>query len=52
MYPALMLNNAGALYMVFDHSSSTTNPEVRLTLRTSGGQRMPNSILIKANEGS
>lgn len=51
MYPALMINDAGALYMVFDHSSSTTNPEVRLTVRKSGGQLVPDGILIKAGEG-
>lgn len=51
MYPALMVNDSGALYMVFDHSSSTTNPEVRLTVRKSGGQLIPDGILIKAGEG-
>lgn len=51
MYPALMVNDFGALYMVFDHTSSTTNPEVRLTVRKSGGPFVPNGILIKAGEG-
>lgn len=51
MYPALMVNGDGTLYMVFDHSSHTTNPEVRLTTRETGGQFVSNGVLIKAAEG-
>ncbi|HEV2237756.1 MAG TPA: hypothetical protein VGR57_13945 [Ktedonobacterales bacterium] len=51
VYPALMPDNSGALFMVFDHMSATVNPEVRLTVRQPGGDFQANGTLIKAGEG-
>jgi hypothetical protein len=49
IYPALMPDNAGNLFMVFDRTSSTVNPEVRLTLRL-GSNFVSPGLLIKAGE--
>ena len=49
IYPALMPDANGNLFMVFDHTSSTVNPEVRLTLRQGGNFSAP-GLLIKAGE--
>ena len=50
VYPALMPNGHGTLYMVFDHMSSTVNPEVRLTSRFLNGAFESPGILVKAGE--
>jgi hypothetical protein len=49
IYPALMPDANGNLFMVFDHTSSTVNPEVRLTVRRGGNFSKP-GVLIKAGE--
>jgi hypothetical protein len=49
IYPALMPDADGNLIMVFDHTSSTVNPEVRLTVRHGGNFSKP-GVLIKAGE--
>jgi hypothetical protein len=49
IYPALMPDAAGHLFMVFDRTSSTVNPEVRLTLRL-GSNFLSPGLLIKAGE--
>jgi len=49
VYPALMPDGDGNLYMVFDHMGSATNPEVRLTARQGGDFRSP-GLLIKPGE--
>jgi hypothetical protein len=49
IYPALMPDNAGNLFMVFDRTSSTVNPEVRLTMRH-GNNFLSPGLLIKAGE--
>ena len=50
LYPALMPNGQGTLYMVFDHMSSTVNPEVRLTARFLGGAFASPGVLLKAGD--
>lgn len=50
VYPALMPNGHGTLYMVFDHMSSSVNPEVRLTARFLGGAFQSPGVLLKAGE--
>lgn len=50
VYPALMPDGDGNLFMVFDHMSSTTNPEVRLTIQRANTFRSP-GVLVKAGEG-
>src|SRR5262245_10999395 len=40
---------AGNLFMLFDHTSSTVNPEVRLAARV-GGNFVAPGLLIKAGE--
>jgi hypothetical protein len=49
IYPALMPDSAGHLFMVFDRTSSTVNPEVRLTLRL-GANFVAPGLLVKAGE--
>jgi hypothetical protein len=49
IYPALMPDSDGNLVMVFDHTSSTVNPEVRLTMRHGANFSSP-GVLIKAGE--
>jgi hypothetical protein len=49
IYPALMPDAAGHLFMVFDRTSSAVNPEVRLTLRL-GSNFLSPGLLIKAGE--
>jgi hypothetical protein len=49
IYPALMPDSAGNLFMVFDRTSSTVNPEVRLTMRH-GNNFLSPGLLIKAGE--
>src|SRR5262249_39823883 len=49
IYPALMPDNAGHLFMVFDRTSSAVNPEVRLTMRL-GGNFLSPGLLVKAGE--
>ena len=49
IYPALMPDNAGNLFMVFDRTSSAVNPEVRLTMRH-GNNFLSPGLLIKAGE--
>jgi hypothetical protein len=51
VYPAFMPNNQGDVFMVFDRMSSSTNPEVRLTVRPSGETDFQSpGVLIKAGE--
>ena len=50
VYPALMPNADGTLFMVFDRMGSTVNPEVRLAATRTGTFRTP-GVLIKAGEG-
>jgi hypothetical protein len=49
IYPAFMPDNDGHLFMVFDRTSSTVNPEVRLTLRQ-GNNFLSPGLLVKAGE--
>ena len=49
IYPALMPDADGNLFMVFDRTSSTVNPEVRLTVRHGANFASP-GVLIKAGE--
>src|SRR5260370_38257496 len=49
IYPALMPDADGNLFMVFDRTSSTINPEVRLTVRHGSNFASP-GVLIKAGE--
>jgi len=49
IYPALMPDGDGHLFMVFDRTSSTVNPEVRLTMRM-GNNFLSPGLLIKAGE--
>lgn len=49
VYPALMPDNEGNLFMVFDRMGHTTNPEVRLTMRQGNSFSAP-GLLIKAGE--
>jgi hypothetical protein len=49
IYPALMPDAAGHLFMVFDRTSSAVNPEVRLTMRM-GNNFLSPGLLIKAGE--
>jgi hypothetical protein len=51
IYPALMVNNDGTLFMVFDRTSSTVDPQVRLTWREPGGRFKADGTLIKAGNG-
>jgi hypothetical protein len=51
VYPALMVDNAGTLFMVFDRMSSSVNPQVRLAVRHPGGTFQGRGVLIKAGEG-
>ena len=50
VYPALMPDNRGNLFMVFDAMSSTVNPQVRLTALHNGGNFASPGLLIKAGE--
>lgn len=50
VYPALMPDNRGNLFMVFDAMSSTVNPQVRLTALRDGGNFASPGLLIKAGE--
>ena len=50
VYPALMPDNSGNLFMVFDDMSATVNPEVRLTALRGGGNFASPGLLIKAGE--
>jgi hypothetical protein len=49
IYPALMPDGDGHLFMVFDRTSSAVNPEVRLTMRM-GNNFIAPGLLIKAGE--
>jgi hypothetical protein len=49
IYPALMPDGDNHLFMVFDRTSSTVNPEVRLTMRM-GNNFLSPGLLIKAGE--
>jgi hypothetical protein len=51
VYPALMPDDQGNLFMVFDHMGATTNPEVRLTALHAGNFAAP-GVLLKAGEAS
>jgi hypothetical protein len=49
IYPALMPDSDHHLFMVFDRTSSTVNPQVRLTLRM-GNNFISPGLLVKAGE--
>ncbi|HEX6818824.1 MAG TPA: hypothetical protein VF120_10645 [Ktedonobacterales bacterium] len=50
VYPALMPDSRGNLFMVFDDMSSTVNPEVRLTALHNGGNFASPGLLIQAGQ--
>jgi hypothetical protein len=50
IYPALMPDGHGNLFMMFDHMSSTVNPEVRLTALHGNGTFASPGVLVKAGE--